>query len=155
MYIAQSKLLPAIKAKGYDGVCYDWEMVGKGHSMEEFNRLMSQTKQLGLLNILTTTAEGPHQWDASPKDATGIDWDNIDYLAPQLYDPNGEMYPNWRTYADFWKGTDAIMSINNVTFIPPPSDKILWGVPPSQGPMVMARNGGAGYVEWCYTPKNV
>lgn len=150
-YTSQAALLPYIKKSGYDGVCYDWEMVGAKHSTDGFNQLMYRTKKAGLTSIVTTTGEGPYRWNAASKDATGILWENIDYFVPQLYDSKGKMYANWHTYADFWKRA-GFSSINDVTFSPPPAEKILWGVTPSHGPSVVASNGGAGYVEWCYDP---
>merc|ERR1712146_252895 len=47
------------------------------------------TKDAGLINIVTSTAEGPYVWSASSKDARDIDWSLVDYFVPQMYGAAG------------------------------------------------------------------
>lgn len=135
---------------GWDGVCWDWEMVAADHTTEGFNSLMRASKAAGLLNIVTTTAEGPYQWSAPDFDATGLDWDAIDYLVPQMYGGPGTLQDGWQKYAQFWVG-GAGVSIHGVKLRPIPMNKILWGMPAGQCSLA-APYGGAGCVEWDYSP---
>ena len=105
-----------------------------------------------LICVVTSTAEGPYQWGAPSKDATGINWDNIDYFVPQLYGASGAMSSGWQTYAKFWKTGGT--SLHGVKFKAPPNNKMLWGVTPGQGSAAQGVGGGSGYIEWCYDPNS-
>jgi len=143
--------LDQYKPAGWDGVCWDWETAGSDHTTEGFNALMNATKNEGLLNILTSTAEGPYMWSASSNDATGIDWSLIDYFVPQMYGASGTLPSAWETYAQYWVDGAGKPTIHDVTFAAIPMEKILWGMP--SGTCSQAEKfGGSGCIEWAYSP---
>lgn len=112
---------------------------------------MNATKQAGLVNIVTSTAEGPYVWSSPDKDATDIDWSLVDYFVPQLYGAAGTLPDGWEEYAEYWVSGAGRPNLHNVTFAPIPMDKFLWGMPAGtceQG----HKYGGSGCIEWAYSP---
>jgi len=155
LYKELESALPSYKPAGFDGVCWDWEKTGADHTTDGFNTLMKATKDAGLLNILTSTAEGPYIWSAADNDATGIDWSLVDYFVPQLYGGAGTLPDGWEEYARYWAEGAGKPTVHNVTFAPIPMEKILWGMPApgmksGQGCELGEQFGGAGCVEWAY-----
>jgi len=151
MYSQLQSRLADYKPAGWDGVCWDWETVGSDHTSDGLNTLMRATKEAGLINILTSTAEGPYMWSAANKDATDIDWSLIDYFVPQMYGASGTLPSEWETYAQYWVDGAGKPTIHDVTFAPIPMEKILWGMP--AGTCSQAdKYGGGGCVEWAYSP---
>lgn len=143
--------IPSYKPAGWDGVCWDWEKTTSDHTSEGFNKLMNATKQAGLINIVTSTAEGPYVWASANKDATGIDWSLVDFFVPQLYGAAGTLPDGWQEYAQYWVDGAGKPTLHNVTFSPIPMSKFLWGMPVGtceQG----AKYGGSGCIEWAYSP---
>jgi hypothetical protein len=141
--------LASYKPAGFDGVCWDWEKAGQDHTSDGFNSLMKATKAAGLINIVTSTAEGPYIWSASNKDATDIDWSLVDYFVPQLYGAAGTLPTGWEDYARYWTEGAGKPNLHNVTFAKIPMEKFLWGMPAGscdQGKPF----GGSGCVEWAY-----
>lgn len=151
VYTQQAAQLSQYKVSAWDGVCWDWESVAADHTTAGFNALMQATKSAGLLNIVTSTAEGPYEWSASSRDAMGIDWTSIDYFVPQLYGADGTLPTGWEQYANYWVSGAGKANIHGVTFSAPPMSKVLWGVPVGQCAQALAL-GGAGCVEWVYSP---
>jgi len=152
MYSSLQAKLSEYKPAGWDGVCWDWETVGSDHTSEGLNTLMRATKDAGLINILTSTAEGPYIWNAQNKDATDIDWSLIDYFVPQMYGASGSLPSEWETYAQYWVDGAGKPTIHDVTFAPIPMEKILWGMPAGTCDQASDKYGGSGCVEWAYSP---
>jgi len=151
LYSSLATKLSEYKPAGWDGVCWDWETVGSDHTSDGLNALMRATKEAGLINILTSTAEGPYIWNAPNKDATDIDWSLVDYFVPQMYGGPGTLPSEWETYAKYWVDGAGKPTIHDVTFAPIPMEKILWGMP--AGTCGLAEKyGGGGCVEWAYSP---
>jgi len=150
-YQVLEKEVPHYKPAGWDGVCWDWEKTSSDHTSAGFNSLMNATKRAGLINIVTSTAEGPYIWSAPNKDATDIDWSLVDFFVPQLYGAAGTLPDGWEQYANYWVDGAGKPTIHNVTFAPIPMKKIMWGMPAGtcqQGD----RYGGSGCIEWAYSP---
>lgn len=144
--------LDGYKPAGWDGVCWDWEKVSTDHTTAGFNELNKAVKDAGLINIVTSTAEGPYVWPASVGlDATGIDWSLVDYFVPQIYGADGGLPDGWQEYAQYWVDGAGKPNVHDVTFGPIPMEKILWGMPAGQCDQA-APYGGAGCVEWDYSP---
>jgi len=140
------------KKAGWDGVCWDWEKTSSDHTTEGFNDLMRAVKAAGLINIVTSTAEGPYVWASDNKDATGIDWSAVDYFAPQLYGADGKLSdPAWPQYASYWVNGAGKPNVHNVTFSAIPMSKFLWGMPVDTCDKA-SPYGGAGCIEWDYSP---
>lgn len=152
MYSTLKASLSEYKTNGWDGVCWDWEKAGSDHTSEGFNDLMRETKKAGLVNIVTSTAEGPYVWSAASKDATDLDWSLVDYFAPQMYGAAGTLPPEWETYARYWVDGANKPTIHGVTFKPIPMDKFLWGMPAGTCNQATSKYGGSGCVEWAYSP---
>ena len=162
VYAKLEAMLPRAKALGWDGVAYDWEMTGTDHTTAGFNKLLAATQQAGLLCLVTTTAEGPYSWQAPDKDATGVDWSSVDFLAPQLYGASGDDYAakDLASYVAFWKqaSTGPVKNVHGVTFRGPPAAKFLWALnadPASAhyvAPATVAAMwpGTRGYVLWAF-----
>lgn len=152
LYAKLKKQLPEYKKAGWDGVCWDWEKTSSDHTTDGFNDLMSAVKDAGLINIVTSTAEGPYVWAAQSKDATGIDWSAVDYFVPQLYGADGKLSdPLWPEYARYWVHGAGKPTVHNVTFSPIAVNKLLWGMP--AGTCEQAKQfGGSGCIEWDYSP---
>lgn len=147
--------LPSYKPAGFDGVCWDWEKTAADHTTDGFNTLMKATEDAGLINIVTSTAEGPYIWSASDKDATGIDWSVVDYFVPQLYGASGTLPDGWEEYARYWSDGAGKPNLHGVTFAAIPMGKVLWGMPApgmasDQGCDLGKQFGGAGCIEWAY-----
>lgn len=151
MYTNLKAKLGDYKPAKWDGVCWDWEMVGVDHTSEGFNDLMRATQEAGLINILSSTAEGPYQWGAPSKDATDIDWSLVDYFVPQMYGAAGTLPAEWETYAQYWVDGAGKPNLHGVTFGAIPMEKILWGMPSGQCDLA-TKFGGSGCVEWAYSP---
>lgn len=113
---------------------------------------MKATKAAGLINIVTSTAEGPYIWSAPNKDARGIDWSLVDYFVPQMYGAAGTLPAEWKQYAQYWKEGASKPTIHNVTFGPIPMEKFLWGMPAGTCDQAESEFGGSGCVEWAYSP---
>jgi len=145
-------LLNDYKPSGWDGVCWDWEKTSADHTSEGFNSLMKATKAAGLLNIVTSTAEGPYIWLSSNKDATDIDWSLVDYFVPQLYGASGTLPSEWKDYVKYWVDGAGKPNVHDVTFSPIPMEKLLWGMPAGTCDQALKEFGGAGCVEWAYSP---
>lgn len=141
--------LPHYKIDGWDGVCWDWEKVAQDHTAGGFNTLMRETKAAGLINIVTSTAEGPYIWAAPDKNATSLDWSVVDYFVPQLYGAAGTLPSGWEEYARYWTQGAGRPNVHNVTFAAIPMEKILWGIPYDTCDQVKPF-GGSGCVEWAY-----
>lgn len=168
VYAQVAAVLPQMKQLGWDGVCFDWEEVGTGHTTKGFNKLLRAAKSAKLLSIVTSTAEGPYQWSAADKDATGIEWDLADYFLPQMYGGDAKALnyaqPAFHQYLNYWKlaGTAPQKSIHGVTFRAPAAAQFLWGIqadPASQNYVapddVLAMwPETAGTVLWDYSPNN-
>ena len=154
LYKTMTASIPAYKAAGWGGVCWDWEQTGADHTTAGFNALMNATKAAGLINVVTTTAEGPYSWQAPDKDARGIDWSLVDYFAPQMYGAAGTLPSGWRTYAEYWTAGANKPNIHGVTFGPIPLSKFLWAMPVGTCADAEGSYGGAGCVEWAYDPSN-
>lgn len=148
--------LPTLVSLGYNGVAIDAEVFPSNPSsftMSKFLGLFKQAKQLGLLTILTSTAEGPYFGCDSPNDCwKDIKWDDIDYMVPQVYGASGINYNDtlFDQYANFWKvgGGQGVHGS-----FPGPSDltKILWSVNPGTGRSHYENyNFAGGYIEWAY-----
>lgn len=147
----QSQLSEYVPA-GWDGVCWDWEKTSQDHTSAGFNALMKATKDAGLINIVTSTAEGPYIWSAQSSDATDIDWSLVDFFVPQIYGANGKLSdPNWPEYCQYWVDGAGKPNVHGVTFPPIPMEKILWGMPAGTCDQV-EKYGGSGCVEWAYSP---
>jgi len=144
--------LPGYKLAGWDGVCWDWEKTSADHTSAGFNSLMKATKAAGLINILTSTAEGPYVWSAPNKDATDIDWTLVDFFVPQMYGAAGTLPPPWETYAQYWVDGANKPTLHNVTFAPIPMEKFLWGMPAGTCEQASGKYGGSGCIEWAYSP---
>lgn len=149
--------LDKYKPAGWEGVCWDWEIVGNDHTSAGFNDLMRATKEAGLLNIVTTTAEGPYMWEAPSLDATDIDWSQVDYIVPQMYGADGRTLPDeWETYAQYWVDGAGKPTLHGETFAAIPMEKFLWGMPADVAGScdLAAKFGGSGCVEWasCWAP---
>jgi hypothetical protein len=144
--------LSEYKPAGWDGVCWDWETTASDHTYAGFNALMKATKAAGLLNIVTSTAEGPYKWGAKSLDATDIDWSQVDYFVPQIYGADGKLSdPAWPEYAQYWVDGAGKPNVHGVTFPPVPMEKILWGMPAGECDQA-TMYGGSGCVEWAYSP---
>lgn len=150
-YKRMEGMLADYKPSGWDGVCWDWETAGSDHTSAGFNSLMRATKAAGLVNILTSTAEGPYIWTAASKDATDIDWSLVDYFVPQMYGSAGTLPSVWEDYARYWTEGAAKPNIHGVTFAPIPMEKFLWGMPAGTCEQA-TKFGGSGCVEWAYSP---
>jgi len=137
---------------GWDGVCWDWEKVGADHTSSGFNDLMKATKAAGLLNIVTSTAEGPYVWTAASHDARDLDWSLVDYFVPQMYGAAGTLPAEWKEYAQYWTNGANKPNIHNTTFSPIPMKKFLWGMPAGTCEEAESEFGGSGCIEWAYTP---
>jgi len=149
LYTRLQDMLPSYKPAGWDGVCWDWEKAAQDHDSASFNALMKATKDAGLINIVTSTAEGPYIWSAANKDATDIDWTLVDYFVPQLYGAAGTLPEGWEDYAQYWTDGAGKPNLHNVTFAKIPMSKFLWGMP--AGSCDQAKPyGGSGCVEWAY-----
>lgn len=152
LYTKLKSQIPEYKKAGWDGVCWDWEKVSSDHTTEGFNSLMHAVKAAGLINIITSTAEGPYVWACQSKDATGIDWSAIDYFAPQLYAADGKLSdPAWPEYVKYWQNGAGKPNVHNVTFSAIPMKKFLWGMPAGTCNQT-ANFGGSGCIEWDYSP---
>lgn len=141
--------LPHYRTDGWDGVCWDWEKVAQDHTAGGFNTLMRETKAAGLINIVTSTAEGPYIWAAPDKNATSLDWSVVDYFVPQLYGAAGTLPSGWEEYARYWTQGAGRPNVHNVTFAAIPMEKILWGIPYDTCDQLKPF-GGSGCVEWAY-----
>merc|ERR1719345_52829 len=150
-YKQMEGLLKDYKPSGWDGVCWDWEKTSADHTSEGFNSLMKATKAAGLLNIVTSTAEGPYIWLSANKDATDIDWSLVDYFVPQLYGASGTLPAQWKDYAKYWVDGAGKPNVHDVTFSPIPMEKLLWGMPAGTCDQALKEFGG-GCVEWAYSP---
>lgn len=141
------------KPAGWDGVCWDWEKTSADHTSAGFNDLMNATKAAGLINILTSTAEGPYVWAAASSDATDIDWSLIDFFVPQIYGADGKLSDsNWPDYCQYWVDGAGKPNVHGVTFPSVPLEKILWGMPVGTCDQATEKYGGSGCVEWAYSP---
>lgn len=152
LYAKMESELGQYKAGGWDGVMWDWEVVGPGHTTSGFNNLMAATKAAGLLNYVTTDAEGPYSWTADDKDATGIDWSQVDFLVLQMYGASGDDFPDsqLQRYYNYWANGGGT-SIHNTIFKAPPTSKLMWGL------KVGTCGRASGFqppscVEWAYSP---
>lgn len=157
LYSQVQAKLAAIKGAGWTGVCYDWETVGEDHTTEAFNELTKATRSADLLCVVTTTAEGPYRWEPADKDATGIDWDSVDYLEPQLYGGDGKAYPeaDLKEYAQYWIKGAGTSVVSGVTFAAPAPDQLVWAcVPGSVDYLKEVAPTSAGYTIWAYDPAN-
>jgi len=143
--------LAEYKPSGWDGVCWDWEKASSDHTSGGFNALMKATKDAGLINIVTSTAEGPYVWTAGKKDATDLDWSLVDFFVPQLYGAFGGLPTEWEDYARYWTEGAGKPNIHNVTFAAIPMEKILWGMPAGTCDQA-TKFGGGGCIEWAYSP---
>lgn len=152
LYTKLKGQLSEYKKAGWDGVCWDWEKTSSDHSTEGFNDLMKEVKAAGLINIVTSTAEGPYVWAADNKDATGIDWSQVDYFAPQLYGAKGTLPDEWKDYANYWVNGAGKPNVHEVTFSAIPMEKFLWAMPAGQCDLAEKPFGGAGCIEWDYSP---
>lgn len=151
-YKHMESMLNNYKPFGWDGVCWDWETTSADHTSEGFNSLMKATKAAGLLNIVTSTAEGPYIWQSSNKDATGIDWSLVDYFVPQMYGASGTLPAQWKDYARYWMDGASRPNVHDVTFAAIPMEKFLWGMPAGTCDQALSEFGGSGCVEWAYSP---
>lgn len=152
LYSKLEAQLPEYKKAGWDGVCWDWEKISSDHTTEGFNKLMRAVQAAGLINIVTSTAEGPYVWAAESKDATGIDWTAVDYFVPQLYAADGKLSdPLWPEYARYWVNGAKGKTVHNITFSPIPMKKFLWGMPAGTCDNA-TQFGGSGCIEWDYSP---
>jgi len=129
LYAKMESQLGQYKAAGWDGVMWDWEVVGPGHTTSGFNKLMAATKAAGLINYLTTNAEGPYSWTAVDRDATGIDWTQVDFLVLKMYGWDGADFPDsdLQRYYNYWANGGGL-SIQNTIFKAPPMSKFMWGL---------------------------
>lgn len=153
LYSTLTEQIPEYAKAGWDGVCWDWEKTTQDHTSAGFNALMKATKDAGLLNILTSTAEGPYIWSAASTDATDIDWSNIDFFVPQIYGADGKLSdPDWPSYAQYWVDGAGVPNIHGVTFPAIPMEKILWGMPVGTCDQASTPYGGSGCLEWAYSP---
>lgn len=150
--------LDKYKPAGWDGVCWDWEITGADHTSAGFNALMRATKEQGLINIVTTTAEGPYLWEAKSNNATDIDWSLVDFFVPQMYGASGRLPPQaeWEKYAQYWVDGAGKPTLHGETFARIPMEKFLWGMPAGTCDQA-AKFGGSGCVEWasCWAPPKV
>jgi len=151
-YAELTTQLTEYKPAGWDGVCWDWEKTSADHTSAGFNALMKATKEAGLINILTSTAEGPYVWSSTNKDATDIDWTLIDYFVPQMYGAAGTLPAEWEDYARYWTSGAGVPNIHGVTFSPIPMEKFWWGMPAGTCDQALNQFGGTGCVEWAYSP---
>lgn len=152
LYSTLKSQLAEYSKAGWDGVCWDWEKTGSDHTTDGFNDLMRAVKAAGLVNIVTSTAEGPYVWASGNKDATGIDWSAVDYFVPQLYGADGKLSdPAWPQYARYWVNGAGKPNVHNVTFSAIPMKKFLWGMPAGACDQA-AQFGGSGCIEWDYSP---
>jgi len=152
VYATMKSQLNDYKPAGWDGVCWDWEKASSDHTSAGFNDLMKATKAAGLINIVTSTAEGPYVWQAPNKDARDIDWSLVDYFAPQMYGAAGTLPDQWKDYANYWKSGANKPTVHNVTFAPIPMDKFLWAMPADTCEQAEKEFGGSGCIEWAYSP---
>jgi len=153
-FAASVEFMPHIKSDaGFDGICFDMEGMVYTFSMSKMLDMFKQAKKLGLITILTTTAEGPWFGCDSPHDCwEDIKWDDVDYVLPQMYGPNGNNYPSteFHQYADFWKKGGG-QGVHGKFPGPTNLNKILWTVSRGTGPSSLRELGfGGGYVEWAY-----
>jgi len=148
--------LPTLVALGFNGVAIDAEVfpsIPSYFTMSKFLGMFKEAKRLGLLTILTSTAEGPYFGCDSPNDCwKDIKWDDIDYMVPQVYGASGVNYNDtlFDQYANFWKvgGGQGVHGS-----FPGPSDrtKVLWSVNPGTGRSHYENyNFAGGYIEWAF-----
>jgi len=148
--------LPTVKKLGYDGVCFDTEVFPASaaqFTMSKFLDLFSQAKSLGLVTVLTSTAEGPYYGCDSPNDCwQDIKWDDIDYMVPQMYGADGRNYgpTEMDQYATFWKNGGG-QGVHGKFSGPSDLTKILWSVNVGTGSSMLSQYSFAGgYVEWAF-----
>jgi len=152
-YKSLESQLPSYAPAGWDGVCWDWETTAADHTSAGFNKLMKATKDAGLINIVTSTAEGPYEWGAASSDATDIDWSLVDFFVPQIYGADGMLSdPNWPEYCEYWVNGAGKPNVHDVTFGAIPIEKILWGMQAGTCDQATSKYGGSGCVEWVYSP---
>jgi len=148
--------LPTLISLGFNGVALDAEVfpgIPSQFTMSKFLGLFKEAKRQGLLTILTSTAEGPYYGCDSPNNCwEDIEWEDIDYMVPQVYGPYGINYNDtlFEQYANFWKAGGG-QGVHGK--FPGPADrkKVLWSVNPGTGRSHYEQyNFAGGYIEWAF-----
>ena len=156
LYTTLQNTIPSWKEEGWTGICLDWEVISTDHTDEGFNTLLAAIKNAGLLCIITTTANGPYQ--GADGKTFSLDWNNVDFVIPQLYGGSGITTDEYINYMDYWlTGSNPTGGVHNITFDSPlPIDKLLWGVTQEGIAMVQTHIENnypsisiRGYVLWC------
>lgn len=145
--------LPTLKDLGFNGVCIDAEVIGSAFTMSKFLELFKKAKKLELTTVLTSTAEGPYAGCDSPNDCwEHIEWDDIDFMVPQMYGPSGYNYPEaeFDNYTMFWKNGGG-QGVHGKFPGPENLKKILWAVSTGTGESLYDKYPFAGgYIEWAF-----
>jgi len=159
-----SSMCSELKSKGYNGIMYDFEIFHYNWNDADnsaLNHVFQQTKACGMFSAWTTAAMGPYEDTA--KGVIDIDWDQLDFAVPQMYDAHQNYYQNGlETYAPWWKtGGESIHHWTLATGVGP-NTLVLWGastqsagvdsgIGPKTASAAMAVTGlPGGYIEWTY-----
>lgn len=153
-----------LKSKGYNGIMYDFEIFEYAWSAADnaaLNDVFRDTKACGMYSAWTTAAMGPYEDTATG--VINIDWDQLDFAMPQMYDAHQNYYQNGlETYAPWWK--NGGVSIHKWTLATGvgPNTLVLWGastqsagvdsgIGPKTADAAMAITGlPGGFIEWTY-----
>jgi len=174
--VSFEEMADELKLYGYNGIMYDWEIFDYPWSEEDneaLNWAFEQARAHGLYSAWTTSAMGPFRDNAPQSVPIDIQWENLDFALPQMYDGHQNYYENGLdTYAPWWsKGGKSIHGfILKKPCVPGNgcTTTFLWGASlPAAGPnskTIGKDTAGAaqyltglpgGFIEWVYACKNV
>eukprot|EP01059_Diplonema_ambulator_P024408 TRINITY_DN40369_c0_g1_i1.p1 TRINITY_DN40369_c0_g1~~TRINITY_DN40369_c0_g1_i1.p1 ORF type:complete len:279 (+),score=101.70 TRINITY_DN40369_c0_g1_i1:30-839(+) len=102
-----SEMTSTLKQAGYNGIIYDFELfdyIWTQADNDALNNVFQLTKANGMYSAWTTAAMGPFQNGSSQSVPIDIDWQQLDFVMPEMYDATQNYLHNGlKTYAPWWK----------------------------------------------------